>query len=208
MTTSLAVLLLCDPEPPRYPPGFSVFLVPFALLGNDYLASIQHAVAFYAALYVAIAAAAAWSFKGPLAGALAATLIGTSPFLRAYSGLFMSDALAAALVIVVVFLLRQPTAGRIAWAGFLAGVTVTIRLPMVVALAALLFIIPPANRQRLLLCAAPPLATMPRYWLVHPSDRHAQSKDFSSPIRRRTAPASVCISRDSGTQSLRDVAAM
>jgi hypothetical protein len=143
---------------PRYAPGFPLALVPFAALGN-----VQLGATFYGALYVVIAAVAAWSLKGPAAGAIAAILIGLSPFARMQASMIMSDALAAALTVLLVPLLRT---NRIGLAGFAAGAAVAIRLPMVVNLVALLIVVP--MRRRAMLFAAPPLAALGLFnWVTY-----------------------------------------
>lgn len=68
-----------------------------------------------------IAVAAAWSLKGPLAGALTAVLIGMSPFARVEASLIMSDGFAAGMTVLLIPLLLRPTPKRLALAGALAG---------------------------------------------------------------------------------------
>ncbi len=161
------------PQPPRYSPGFSLALAPFALIGDDYPHNVQRGATFYAALYVLIAAVAAWSLGGPLAGAIAAILIGLSPFARVEASLIMSDALAAGMTVLLVPLIREPTPRRIAVAGLFAGALVAVRMPSALALVALLLILPWAHRLRLLLFAAPPLAALAVF----------QWRTFGSPFR-------------------------
>ena len=154
-------------HPPRYPPGFSIALAPFAAVG-DYPLNVQRGATFYAALYVLFAAAAAWSLRGPAAGALLAVLFGISPFVRVEASLVMSDGFAAGLTALLIPLLLRPTPKRIALAGALAGALVAIRLPMSVNLVALLIVLPWALRKRLLLFAAPPLAALALFnWLTY-----------------------------------------
>lgn len=143
-------------HPPRYLPGFSLALAPFAILGSDYPANVQRGATAYAALYVLLAAIVAWSLKGSTAGALVAILIGVSPFARAEASLIMSDALAAGLSVLLVTLIQRPTTKRVTWAGALAGALVAVRLPMI----AMLVVLPHALRKRVLLCAAPPLVAL------------------------------------------------
>ena len=155
-------------HPPRYPPGFSIALAPFAAVSDDYPRNVQRGATFYAALYVLLAAAAAWSLKGPAAGALLAVLLGMSPFAKAEAALIMSDGFAAGLTLLLIPLLRRPTPKRIASAGALSGALVAVRLPMLVNLVALLIVLPRALRKRLLLFAAPPLAALGLFnWLTY-----------------------------------------
>ena len=160
-------------HPPRYSPGFSLALAPFAAIGDDYPSNVQRGATFYAALYVLIAVAAAWSLKGPTAGSLAAILIGMSPFAKVEASLIMSDGFAAGMTVLLFLLLQRPTIKRISLAGALAGMLVAIRLPMALNLIALLIVLPWALRKRLLLFSAPPLAALGLFnWLT-----------FGSPFR-------------------------
>ena len=160
-------------HPPRYPPGFSVALAPFAMAGDDYPANVQRGATFFAALYVLIAVTAAWSAGGPLAGALAAVLLGMSPFVKVEASLIMSDGFAAGLTVLFVPLLLRPTPKRVSLAGALAGALVTVRLPMVVNLAALFIVLAWPHRKRLLLSSSAPLAALGLFnWLT-----------FGSPFR-------------------------
>jgi hypothetical protein len=145
------------PEPPRYPPGYSLLLAPFAAAG-EFPANVQLGAKIYAAVYLLLAAVAAWTLAGPVAGALAAILIAVSPFVRIEAMLVMSDAIAAGLTLLVFALLTRPTPKRVSWAAVLAGAVVAIRLPMVLNLVAMFVVLPNALRRRMVLCAAPPLA--------------------------------------------------
>ncbi len=148
------------PHPPRYPPGFSLALAPFAAFSDDYPSNIQLGAKIYAALYVLAAVIAAWSIKGPLAGALIAIFIGVSPFAKIEAALVMSDGFAAGLTVLLIALLQHPTPKRISLVGVLAGALVIVRLPMVLNLIALLIVLPTPLRKRLLLFAAPPVAAL------------------------------------------------
>lgn len=160
-------------HPPRYPPGFSLALAPFAAAGDDYPWNVQRGATFYAALYVLIGAVAAWALGGPAAGALAAVLLGLSPFAKAEASIIMSDAFSAGMTAVLMLLVLRPTPWRISAAGFLAGALVATRLPMLVNLAALLIVLPWGLRKRALLFAVPPMAALLLYnWAT-----------FGSPLR-------------------------
>ena len=154
------------PHPPRYPPGFSLALAPFAVLSDSYPSNIQFGAKLYAALYVLAAVISAWIIKDPLAGALIAIFIGVSPFARVEASLIMSDGFAAGLTLLLVALLHHPTPKRISLIGVLAGALVTVRLPMVLNLIALLIVLPMPLRRRLLLFAAPPIAALGLYNLL------------------------------------------
>src|SRR5919202_1466323 len=65
-------------RPPRYPPGFSAALAPFALVGT-YPANVQLGSKLYATLYLVATLAAGWIVGGPLAAAVGVALVGSSP---------------------------------------------------------------------------------------------------------------------------------
>ena len=51
-------------QPPRYPPGYPMALVPFAAIGS-YPRDVQRGAKFWAMLYVLVAVIAAWVLGGP-----------------------------------------------------------------------------------------------------------------------------------------------
>lgn len=124
-------------QPPRYPPGFSLALAPFALVGS-YPANVQLGSKLYAMLYLVVTLVVAWVVAGPLAAAVAVALVGSSPFAVRYASLVLSDAFAAALSIAALALVARPSTPRLAGAGLLAGALVLVRLSGVLTLAALL----------------------------------------------------------------------
>ena len=146
------------PLPPRYAPGYPIALAPFALVGREFPGRIPRGAAFYAALYVVAVCLAAWTMGGPAAGALAALVVGISPFAREMARMVMSDAFAAALTMLLIPLLHKPTRNRALWAGLLAGSLVAVRLPMVLNLAALVVALPRSLWSRAILAATIPLA--------------------------------------------------
>lgn len=126
-----------ETQPPRYPPGYSLALAPFALVGA-YPGNVQLGSKLYAMLYLVVTLVAAWVVAGPLAAAVAVALVGSSPFAVRYASLVMSDAFAAALSVAVLVLVHRPTTRRLAGAGLLAGALILVRLSGVLTLAALL----------------------------------------------------------------------
>lgn len=126
-----------EPQPPRYPPGFSLALAPFGLVGA-YPGNVQLGSKLYAMLYLVATLVAAWVVAGPLAAAVAVALVGSSPFAVRYASLVMSDAFAAALAIGVLALVHRPTTRRLVGAGLLAGALILVRLSGVLTLVALL----------------------------------------------------------------------
>jgi hypothetical protein len=126
-----------ESQPPRYPPGFSLALAPFALAG-PYPANVQLGSKLFAMLYLVVTLVAAWVVAGPLAAAVAVALVGSSPFGVRYASLVMSDAFAAALSVAALARVYRPSTPRLAGAGLLAGALILVRLSGVLTLAALL----------------------------------------------------------------------
>lgn len=133
-------------QPPRYPPGFSIALLPFLSVG-EYPANIIFGAKFYALLYLGLAVFAAWTFGGKIAALLAAIFIGVSPFAEHYARIIMSETLTASLVLLIAALLRKLSLRRIILAGAIVGILVTVRPQMIVCLPALLLALP-TMRQR------------------------------------------------------------
>lgn len=160
-------------HPPRYPPGFSIALLPFAFFSKNYPSNIETGAKMFAALYVLAAVIAAWSIGGALAAALVAVFVNASPFARAEASLVMSDAFAAGVTLLFIWLLHKLSPARVAWLGALAGALVVVRLPMIVNLAALFIALPSIYRKRFVLFATPFVAALGLYnWST-----------FGSPLR-------------------------
>lgn len=126
-----------ETQPPRYPPGFSLALAPFALVGA-YPDNVQLGSKLYAMSYVIVTLVAAWIVAGPLAAAVAVALIGSSPFAVRYASLVMSDAFAAAVAVAALALVHRLTIPRLTGAGLVAGALILVRLSGVLSLVALL----------------------------------------------------------------------
>ena len=167
------------PVPPRYPPGFSLSLAPFAAFGG-FPDNVQLGVRAFALLYVVLAVAVAWRLGGWSAASFAAILIGSSPFASVSGSLVLSDAFAAGLSLPLVLLVRSASPKLAAVAGVLTGVLTTIRLSSGLALPALLVGARGRSRWTILAGAAPlvlglgifqwlnfgsPLRTGYDYWL-------------------------------------------
>jgi hypothetical protein len=147
------------PRPPRYPPGFSLALAPFALLGN-YPSNIQMGAKFYDAVYLLITVISAWVAGGWLAATLGAIFIGTSPFVQAYASLVMSDAFATGLTVLSFWLILRPSTKRVTLAGVLSGVLVVVRLSSILNIVALFLALVPKSRKQLLLSALPGIGAL------------------------------------------------
>lgn len=131
-----------EAQPPRYPPGFSLALAPFALVGS-YPANVQFGSKLLVMLYVVVTLVTAWTVAGPLAAAVAVGLVGASPFAVRYASLVMSDAFGAALAVGVLALIcgvhraQRSNTARLAGAGLLTGGLVLVRLSGILTAAAL-----------------------------------------------------------------------
>ena len=171
-------------RPPRYPPGFSLALVPFAALGT-YPDDLFGAAKWFAVLYVIGAVVAAWSMGGPLAALLAAGFVGVSPFGEQSGFVLLSDTFGAALTVLLVPLLNKPTRVRSALAGVVAGIAVLVKFSMIVNIAALALATRGRTRRRVLLFTAPALAGLFLYqWLTFGSPLKT-GYGYWSPDRKR-----------------------
>jgi hypothetical protein len=141
------------PQPPRYPPGFSLALSPFQTVAGN----VQRGATFYALFYVLAAVAAAWALGGPAAATVAAILVGISPFARYSSTVVMADALTAALTTAMLIPLRRPSAPGARLGGALGGILVTMRLTSLAALGALVTALPRRWIKSAVLLAVPAL---------------------------------------------------
>jgi 4-amino-4-deoxy-L-arabinose transferase-like glycosyltransferase len=125
-------------------------------------------------MYVLAIVIAAWLLSGPIAAAIAALIVGSSPFAHVSAGLILSDPLAALLTVAILITLLRRSRASSAIAGVLSGALVCVRLLGVIALPAVLVAIR-GNTRRLiaLACAAPLIAALATY----------QWHTFGSPFR-------------------------
>lgn len=145
---------------PQYPPGYSLILAGFELVGNIRWAPPMLAVALLMTLV-----AYAWRLGGVTAGGVAAVALFWSPFLVAHSRIYMSD-LSAALFCVLALL--AVSFGRYRLAGLVAGAAVAIRFTALGPLTALLLLGP--RRGRLALGAVGPLVALAVFqWVAYGS---------------------------------------
>jgi 4-amino-4-deoxy-L-arabinose transferase-like glycosyltransferase len=126
-----------DRQPPRYPPGFSALLAPFARWGGDYPQSVQRGAKVFALATLVAVCLGAWALGGPAAAGVAALIAGTSPFYSTMATLVMSDAVGMLFAVVPLILLTRRGIGAAAAAGAIAGAGVLVRLASIVTLPAL-----------------------------------------------------------------------
>jgi len=118
--------------PPRYPPGFSVLLVPFLFAWDGGPGSGIIAVLATALIGTALAIVTGHLVAGPLAGLVAGVLLAASPAHVRLSRMVMSDVPSACVVasvgLVLVAALRRPPirAWALAVTGLLIGGATTI----------------------------------------------------------------------------------
>ncbi|MHB8689891.1 MAG: hypothetical protein ACYDHH_01470 [Solirubrobacteraceae bacterium] len=161
-------------RPPRYPFGTSVALAPFAAAFSGFPHGVQIGARIFSALYVLIIVIAAWRLGGPLAAAIAALMVGLSPFAQTTAGLILSDPLAALLSVAILIALSFRKLASDVLTGVLSGALICVRLLGVIALPAALLAV--RNRRSaivILVSSLPLVAALGLYqWLT-----------FGSPLR-------------------------
>jgi 4-amino-4-deoxy-L-arabinose transferase-like glycosyltransferase len=175
-------------QPPRYPPGYSVVLAPFARVGG-YPGGVELGAKLIVLALLAAVWWAAWLLGGPIAAGLAAGLAGTSPFWLAMSKLVLSDPLAATLTVLSVAVLSRPGSRRVLVAGALAGASVLVRLADLVVVASLLVAIPKLRpRLAAFLAALPFVLTLLVYQWAMFGQPLRTGYDYYLPGLREFAP--------------------
>ena len=119
------------------------------------------------------AAATAWRLGGPIAGGLAAALVGTAPFAIESASLVMADALVTAMTVLVAAWLPRRTAAPVAVAALLAGVLGLLRLSALAAVPALLLALPAGFHRRAAVYVLPGIVALAVF----------QWATFGSPLR-------------------------
>ena len=97
-------------NPPRFPPGTSLVLAPFALIGT-FPGNVEFGSRLIVVGLVVATGWAAFSMAGWYTALLAALLVSISEFAARSSHVVMSDALAALLIVVCVPLIKRRTSG-------------------------------------------------------------------------------------------------
>jgi hypothetical protein len=143
------------PQPPRYPPGFPLVLVPFAALGGSYPASVLAATPWLGVAFVVAAALTAWLLGGPIAAGLAVAVLGTAPFSIESGSLLLSDAFAAAMTMLAAALLQRRSFVSAAVAACMLGMLGLVRLSALVAVPAFLLSLPRCLLRRVSLFVLP-----------------------------------------------------
>ena len=124
-------------NPPRFPPGTSLILAPFALIGS-YPGNVEFGSRLIVVALVIGSGWAAYSLAGWYAALLAVLLVSISEFAIRSSEVVMSDALAALLIVVCVPLIKRRAQGSAYLLGLIAGFGFVVREGGVIVVACVL----------------------------------------------------------------------
>ena len=149
-------------NPPRFPPGTSLVLAPFALLGS-YPANVEFGSQLITVALVLAVGWAAYTLAGRYAGLLAVILASTSEFVMKSMHLVMSDPLAALLAVLCVPLLSLRKPWAIYLLGLVAGYSVVVRVSGLVIVIAVLIVVSGWDRLRAATAAALPVVLLGIY---------------------------------------------
>ena len=142
--------------PPRFPPGTSLVLAPFALLGT-YPGNVEFGSRV---IVVALVLATGWAgyvLRGWYAALLASLVVALSPFALVNTHIVMSDALGALFIVVCLPLMMLKTKWSGYVLGLVAGCGVVCRESGIVVVACPLIVIQHRERLRVAAGAAGPL---------------------------------------------------
>jgi hypothetical protein len=143
-------------NPPRYPPGTSLVLAPFALFGH-YPGNIEFGSRLIVVALVIAAGWAAFVIAGWYAALFTAFVTSLSEFALISTRVVMSDALAALLIVVAIPLMKVHKSWSVYALGLLAGYGVVIREGGVIVVACLLVVMAGWDRLRVAVGAALPI---------------------------------------------------
>ena len=149
-------------NPPRYPPGTSLVLAPFALLGS-YPGNVELGSRLIVIGLVVVTGWAGYSIGGWYAALISGLVIAVSPFARLNTHIVMSDPLGALLVVVCVPLMRVRGTWATYLVGFLAGFGVVVRDSGLIVVVCLLIVAQGKGRLRVALGAVGPIVGLALY---------------------------------------------
>ena len=152
-------------NPPRYPPGTSLVLAPFALIGH-YPGNVEFGSRLIVVALVIAAGWAAFVIAGWYAALLTAFITSVSEFALISARVVMSDALAALLIVIAVPLMKVHRSWGVYLLGFLAGYGVVIREGGVIVVACLLVVMAGWDRLRIAAGAVLPILGLAIYGWV------------------------------------------
>jgi hypothetical protein len=149
-------------NPPRFPPGTSLVLAPFALIGS-YPANVEFGARLIVLGLVLAVGWAGYSLGGWYPALLAAFVTAMSSFATFSAHVVMSDALGALLTVVCLPLMRLKEKWAMYLAGFAAGYGFVCREAGVVVVASLLIVIAGSDRFRVAAGAGVPIFGLALY---------------------------------------------
>ncbi len=149
-------------NPPRYPPGMSLVLAPFALFGTYPGNEEVGARLIVVALVVAVGGAG-YVLGGWYPALISSFIVALSPFAMVNTRIVMSDALGALLIVVCVPLMKL----KAKWSGYVlglvAGYGVVCRESGIVVIACLLIVVQHRERLRVAVGATGPVIGLALY---------------------------------------------
>ena len=149
-------------NPPRFPPGTSLVLAPFALIGT-YPANVEFGARLIVLGLVFVVGWAGYSLSGWFAALLAAFVTAISSFATFSAHVVMSDALGALLTVVCLPLMTLKAKWAFYLAGFAAGYGFVCREAGIIVVASLLIVIGGSDRLRVAAGAAGPIFGLALY---------------------------------------------
>jgi hypothetical protein len=149
-------------NPPRFPPGTSLILAPFALIGS-YPGNVEFGARLLVVALVVASGWAAYSLAGWYAALLTVLVTGTSEFVLVNTQIVMSDVLAALLIVICLPLMKLGTRWSVYLLGFVAGYGVVVRESGVVVVACVLIVMSGWDRLRVAVGAFPPVLGLAVY---------------------------------------------
>lgn len=149
-------------NPPRFPPGTSLVLAPFALVGT-YPGNIEFGIRLIAVALVIATGWAAFVIAGWYAALLAAFVTSISQFVLLNTQIVMSDTLAALLIVICLPLLKRHARWSVYLLGLIAGYGFVIRESGVVVVACVLIALTGWDRLRAAMAAAVPILGLAIY---------------------------------------------
>ncbi len=146
-------------NPPRFPPGTSLLLAPFVLVGQ-FPGNIEFGARLLGIALVFAVGWAAYSLAGWYAALPTALIAATSQFLLVNNRIVMSDVAAALLMVVCLPLMKLGTRWSMYTLGFVAGYGLVVRESGVIIVASVLIVISGRNRLRVAIGALPPMLAL------------------------------------------------
>ena len=149
-------------NPPRFPPGTSLVLAPFAVIGT-YPGNVELGARLIVVGLVVATAWAAFTLAGWYAALLAALFVSTSEFLVRNSQVVMSDALAVLLIVLCLPLIRRPFRRSAYLLGLIAGYGFVVRESGLIVVVCVLLAARGWDRLRVAVAAAVPIVGLALY---------------------------------------------